>query len=408
MSRLTVRDRFWADNEVVKVIGPLSGLTADAVRAALRGMYADRPHAKALSRLDRGAARWRPVPPSGAAAWLSDLVLDLDGDEDADKVAARMLSEPLGARPLLFGAGGPYAAVRLSHAVGDARVAGPLFTTVLAAAAQGGPAAYPFPSRTRLPLLRAAARHLGAQPGRIPAALRVSRPPAGAAGTGERVPWAPGVAHHWARSAVGGAARLRRWRDAQAPGASVGAVLAAAVSAAFRAHLPAPARPGLVMLVDARRYLPAGAVVDGNFAVGEYLAPADPTDPRAVHAELTGRLHAGRSLTMLAAHNVRLLLGGRAAPAPRDVPRHPRPQLTLTYLGRSDAYAALPWDAGFAGRRMVDLVGPAGPQGVTVAVEEFGDVLHATTTYHGNVFSPAEVAAATAALLGDPAALLAR
>ena len=405
--RLSVRDRFYADIDVAKVIGPLDGVAADAVRAALTGMHADRPDGKALSRLDRVAGRWRPVAAHRFPGWAHDLVLDLDGDDDPGKVAARMMAEPLGERPLLLGAGGPYAGIRFNHALGDAWVGGPLFVAALTAAVAGGPAHYPIPPSARLPLLRATARHFGRNPARLVAAARVGRAPRDADAGRAQMPWAPAEAIHWSRSAPGAATALRRWRDAHVPGASIGAVLSAAVSASFDRHLSATARDGLVMLVDARRYLPSGLVVDGNFAAGEYLAPVDRADVRAVHDLMAARLASGRSLAALALHHGRLMVDYRRVPARiTSVPVDARPQLTLAYLGRSDAYAGLPWRAGHAERTMIDVVGTTGPQGVTVAVEEFGDVLHATTTYHTNVFDPAAIAAATDAVVGDPAAVL--
>jgi hypothetical protein len=88
------------------------------------------------------------------------------------------------------------------------------------------------------------------------------------------------------------------------------------------------------------------------------------------------------------------------------VAAQPRPELTLTYLGRADDYADLPWAAEPSGRRMLDMLTPAGPQAITVAIEELDGVLHATASYHRNVFDPAQVAAAVAAVFTDPADLL--
>jgi hypothetical protein len=259
------------------------------------------------------------VSPAAFPDWADDLVVDLDGDEDPDKVAARMMAEELGERPLLLGAGGPYPSIRFNHALGDARVGGPLFVAALTAAVTGRPARYPFPRPTPLPLLRAAVHQFGRHPARLPAALRICRMPSTV--EGELVDWAPAEVIHRARSRPGGPVALRRWRDAYAPGTSIGAVLAAAVAASFGRYLPAPGPGGVMMLVDARRYLPAGAVVDGNFAAGDYLAPADPTDPRAVHELVAARLVAGRGLGLLALHHARLLVNGApAAPVVTAVP----------------------------------------------------------------------------------------
>ncbi|GGK91522.1 hypothetical protein GCM10012284_26750 [Mangrovihabitans endophyticus] len=404
-ARISARDRFFAAVEVTRIIGPLRTPDADAVRAALAGLHADRPGARVVSRLDLAGGRWRPVPAADAPAWVRNLVIDAGPDADADTTLARLRAEPLGQRPLLFGVGGAYAGLRFNHALGDGRFPAPLMLGVLSAAAAGEPARYPYPSATRLPLLRALGHHLGRRPGRLRAAAGLDRPPSPPA-TGDELPWRPAIAHHWARSQPGAASRLRAWRDRHAPAASIGAVLSAAVTVAFRAHVGPGDRPGVMVLVDSRRYLPDGVSVNGNFVSGQYVAPPDPSDPCAVHEAMSESLRSGRSLTALALHNARLALTG--APRPPDtVPREPGPHLTLTYVGRADRYANLPWLAGHPQRRLINVVSTAGPQGVTVAVEEFGDVLHATTTFHENVFDPAAMAAATDALVHHAPDLLA-
>jgi hypothetical protein len=408
--RLTVRDRYFAGTEVTKIVGPIDAPTADAVRAVLAGMHADRPAAKALSRLDAKGARWRPIPGDRFRDWARDLVIDLAGEDDPEKTTVRMLAEPMGERPVLIGTGGAYPSVRFNHAVGDAAFINPFFVGALTAASTGRGGPYPLPPSTRLPLLRAALHHFSRHPGSLAAAARISRAPriaAPATVTAPPRPWAPAMVHEVARSEAGAARRLRKWRDAHAPGASLGAVFSAAAAATVRRHLPTPALDGLFMLFDARRYLPPGRIVDGNFVVGEYVPTTDPTDVRAIHATVAERVRAGRSLAVLAVHHAGLVRAGRCAePVPVTVPPEPRPQLALSYLGRADPYAGLPWLADYPDRTMMSLAAPGGPEAITMAIEEFGDVLHATTTYHANVFDPAAVAAATEALVGEPERLL--
>jgi hypothetical protein len=405
--RLSVRDRYFAGTEVAKIVGPMAAPSAGAVRAALAGMRADRPDAKVFSRLDVQGGRWRPVP--DFPAWANDLVIDLAGADDPEQTTARMLAHPMDGRPFLIASGGPYPGIRFNHAVGDAAFIDPFFIAVLGAAGAGAEAHYPFPRSTRLPLLRAAAHHFTRHPGSLFTAARVSRAPRGSGPAGPARPWEPDLVHASARSAAGGARRLREWRDANASGASLSAVLSAAAAAAVRRHLPEPARDGLFMLFDARRYLPRGRVVDGNFVVGEYVPTADPTDVHAIHDTVARRVRAGRSLAVLAVHHAGLLRAGRrAGPAPAGVPPEPRPQLALSYLGRMDPYAELPWLAGAAERTMISVAAPGGPEAITVAIEEFGGVLHATTAYHANVFDPAAVTAATEAMVADPERLLRR
>jgi hypothetical protein len=111
-------------------------------------------------------------------------------------------------------------------------------------------------------------------------------------------------------------------------------------------------------------------------------------------------------LTMLALHNARALVRPWPAPPPR-VTTGARPHVTLTHLGRADAYARLPWDSPEQDRRLLSVALPAGPQSVTVAMEELGGALHVTATYHASVFDPDAVAAALQAVTKDPFGLLA-
>jgi hypothetical protein len=406
--RMSARDRAWLGVDVAKVIGPLSGITGADLRRALVELHARRPDARAVCRVDRARGRWVPIAPADFPAWAERLVLDLDDDLDADEVTRRLFRERLEDRPILLGAGPTYVGFRMSHATGDGRVGDPLFADLLHAADSKRPVRT-VPG-TRLPLLTAIARHFGRHPGRLAAGLRVARPSRQTRGARTEgwpeVAWSPEIAHESARSAPDAMARLRQWRAGHAPGVSIGALLLSSVSAAFARHIDALPCPGVVLLVDARRYLPAGRQVDGNFAVGGYLEPADPADPRAVHDAMTAYLRSGRGLAFLALYNAKLVLAGHRPHRPVTVAARPRPELTLTYLGRADDYADLPWAAEPSGRRMLDMLTPAGPQAITVAIEELDGVLHATASYHRNVFDPAQVAAAVAAVFTDPADLL--
>src|SRR2546430_1525016 len=156
------------------------------------------------------------------------------------------------------------------------RVVGPL-TCVAASglrAALGGlhesPSRRPQRDRVRFPVPRALLRHPGAllRPGR----LRHALPPAPGPGT---VPWRPDPAYVSTSSdtALG---QIRSWRDAYAPGVSAAAVQFAALAAALGdAGVPVADR-GVVVLVDARRYLPAGGPGGGHLPLGPVPAPRAP------------------------------------------------------------------------------------------------------------------------------------
>lgn len=401
--RVSTRDASWLAVESAKVVGPLAAVPADAVRRALVQLHAHRPDSRVVCRLDRAGRRWLPMSRRTFAGWVHRLVLEI-GLDDADALTRQLMAEPLADRPVLLVAGGPFAGIKMSHAAGDGRVGDALFAEVLGAATGGRTAWHPYPRPSRLPLARAIGYQLATKPARLPRALRVARAPQPVATTGG-ASWRPAVAHHAARSAPGMIAELRRWRDAHMPGVTVGSMLFAVVHVAVERVLGPPDPPGLVVLVDARRYLPGQVAVEGNFAWGEHLRPADPGDPRAVHAALRDLLGSRRALTMLALHNVAAAVRRDPSPEPQVRAAVPRPHLTVTYLGRAHPYAPLDW-ADAEKRRLIDVVTPGGPQAVTVALEELGGALHVTATYHANVFDPAAVAAVTETVANDPVELL--
>lgn len=406
--RVSARDAAWSGVEFFRVLGPFPAVPVDAVRHALIAMHAQRPTSRFLCRLDRRSGRWLPMPAAAFARWVDGLILPGDRDMDADAWARALHAQVLGERPIVVAAGGRFGGLRATHTVGDARVTDALLAAVLTAATTGRPAGYPFPRPARLPLARALAHQFGRHPGRVPAAVRVRRPPRPAAPGGDGAPWDRTVAYASAVSPPTVPADVRRWRDAHAPGVAVSAVLLGAVHAAVRRHLGEPDPAGFVVLVDARRYLPPGLAVEGNFALGAHLRPAAPEDSACVAAALTDLVRSRRTLTMLGLHNLwSVLTRGAPAPAPPGVPliagpaAPPRPHLTVTYLGRNDSFTSLPW-APREQARLIGVVTPAGPRGITVAIDEQDGGLHVTASYHRGAFRAGSVAAALREVAGDP------
>jgi len=398
--RLDARARMWLSVDNLRVIGPLHGITAGGLRDALVRLHAAHPGLAAVCRLDRAAARWVPLCAAEFAAFSGRLVVPAGATADA--VTHVLIDEPLGDRPLLLAVGGAFVGAKIAHAVGDGRIVNTLFPEIVAASAAGRTPRPPFPAPVRLPLVRALLHHFGRHPARLVAAGGISRPPAGA---GAAEPWQPDVRYRSARSAHALAA-VRGWRDRYAPGLSAAAVLFAAAPAALtRAGLP-PKWPGAVVLVDARRYLPAGGTVDGNFSWGQYLRPADLTDPRAVHAALAAELATGRPLAMLALRTARLALRpDRPATASR-VSARPQPELTLTHIGRLDGYLDVPWAGPPEEHRNISVPTTSGPEAVTVSFSELAGALYVNVSFHGSTFDPGRIATAVELLCRDPVGLV--
>lgn len=428
--RLALRDRAWLPVETIRVLGPMEPVSAAAIRAALAALYAEHPTHKLICRLDRRTGRWLPLPEDRFGAFCAGQVIEVEPelgiglgagsgagsgggsgggpDPAADAVMRRLIDVPLGEHPMIMATGGAYLGVKISHAVGDARVLGAWSAELMYAAANGVPPRAPIMGSSRWPLARAALRRFGKAPGDIARAFRVSRPPARqgpdpAAGR----PWRPDPDYRYARVDPATLERLRQWRDAEAPGVSVAAMFLAAVSAALTRAGVGPPPEGLVVLVDARRYLPPGVVVDGNFCWGQYLRPADQTDPRAVQEALLGDLATGRPLAMLILRHASLLLRRRDRHRPATtVAAGVRPELTVSNSGRLDVYDRLPWSGGLPTRSSMTLATPAGPAAITVSVEEMAGMLHATAVFHRSTFDPDAVGRAIDLIGADLVGLL--
>lgn len=408
--RITARDRGWAGVESLRVFGPFRGITADGLCASLSRLHAQDPAMAALCRIDQAAMRWVPLSGADFAVYRHRLVADAGGTgdpADADTVTRLLIDEPLDERPMLLVVRGGYIGLKLSHVVGDGRVVNALLPELLHATAADRPPRPPFPAATRLPAVRAIARHFSRHPTGLAAAVRREQPPGPPPGE-PTVDWKPAVEYCSVRSATALRA-ARAWRDAHAPGVSAASVLFAATTAAL-ARCGLDPKPGMVVLVDARRYLPPGATVDGNFSWGQYLRPADPADPRQVYAALGGELAGGRPAMMIGLRAARLTLSRAAAAphaAPRTVPARPRPALTLTHIGRLDPYRDLPWTGPAEEWRNISVPTVSGPEAITVSFSELGSTLYVNASFHGSTFDPAPVRRAVELICADPAGLIA-
>jgi hypothetical protein len=403
--RMSVRDADWLRYDHLRVIGPLVGVTTTTVRDALRTLHAMDPGNPAVCRVD--GHRWVPVDPVRYRAALAGDVSELDGDasgEPAVVLRGALAAEPLGDRPVRVLLHRGFAGIRVSHAIGDGRVFSALVPRLF------GAAIVPSPRPVRLPLLRATVGYFGRDPRRVGALLRVPRPVLPEPGPHEPSrPWRPDPASHYARSTVDLLPRLREWRAARLPGVSTAAVLFGAARAAFEECGLAPDHPGLMVLVDARRYLSGrfmGGFVGGNFTAAQYLEPSDPRDPRAIHEAIGAAVAAGRPLTSLALRDLHALRSRRATPVPDRVRVHPAPRLTLTHVGRLDGFAGLPWACPPAGRVLMSAPTPGGTEGVTVSFAELDGAIHVNVTYHRSTFDEAAVRRAAELICADPVGLL--
>jgi len=120
-TKLTLHERAWLPLEYIRTVGPLTGVTAERLRAALIGLHAADPTHRAVSRLDRDGGHWLHLDPGTFAAYVQDAVTDLgDGPADFDAMTRSLQAEPRAHHPVRTLAGGGYVAMKVAHAYGDA------------------------------------------------------------------------------------------------------------------------------------------------------------------------------------------------------------------------------------------------------------------------------------------------
>jgi hypothetical protein len=382
--RVAYRDRAWTAVRMVRLLGPLHGLCAADLRTSLIRRQAANPHWPALCWLVDGR-RWVPRTGIRVAAELATLVsTPAPGGDPAGQALAAVLNADVTEVPLRLAICDGYLAAAANHCLADGRG----FNMLLGALASDATGGDPELSTTALgaPLARALLGHFGRHPRSVPAALRLARPPV----PEQQIPasWRPEPTHEAVRSARLLPA-LRDWRSTAAPTVSTASALFAAIVRAFTAvGLPAHG-PGVTILVDARRYLPATTVVSGNFAFGQYLRPDPLDDPVAIDTAVRAELAAGRTLSMMAARTAHVMLAPHSA---RAADRWAgAPALTLTHFGRAEPLASLPWAAPPPDRRNETALSPAGPDAVTVSMGELAGVLHLDASFHASSFATADV-----------------
>jgi O-antigen/teichoic acid export membrane protein len=403
---LTLRERAWLPLEYIRTVGPLTGVTAARLRAALVGLHAADPTHRAVSRLDRSGARWVHMDATAFTAYVLDAVTDLnDGPVDFDAMTRRLQSEPRGHHPVRILVGGGYVAMKVAHAYGDAGPVNTLLRELVRAAGEERAALIAPQQRHRSALPRAWWNHFKS-PSRWGDALKMSRTPH--IETAGPRPWTAALTVETTRSAdVLG--QMRVWRDAYAPGVTTSAITFAAFAAALRELGLDPDLSGATFLADARRYVAKDVSIDSNFCFGPYLRPASLTDPAAIHTALKAELATGGMLTMMLLREGKLALTGAAGmpdPYPAEAPAEPRPRLTFSNQGRHDVLADLPWAIEPAFRVNQSVPTFSGPEGITLTTSEMGGVLHLEATFHASTYDPALVARALRLVCTDPAALI--
>jgi O-antigen/teichoic acid export membrane protein len=402
---LTMNERAWLPLEYIRTVGPLRGVTAASMRAALIGLHAANPTHRAVSRLDRSGARWEHMDGPAFADYVRAAVTEVDS-ADFDGITRTLQAEPRGHHPVRIIVGDGFVGLKIAHAYGDAGPVNTLLHELVRAAAENRPAVVAPSRRHRTALLKAWFKQFGWKPGRWADGLSFPRPPAPP--TGPTRPWQADLTVRTDRSASV-LALMRTWRDEYAPGVTTSAITFAAFTAALGELGLDPDLSGGTFLADGRRYLDKGVSIDSNFCMGPYLSPASLTDPAAIHRTLKAELATGRILTMMVLRQGKLAVSGTPGlpePYPSEIVLYPRPRLTFSNQGRHDMLGDLPW-AVEAGSRVNQSVPTLnGPEGITLTTSEMNGVLHLEATFHASTFDPALVARALELVCTDPAGLI--
>jgi hypothetical protein len=403
--RINVHDLDFADIPSGVVYGPLDVASPDDVRGALRRFATAYPEHRLFAGVERtrSGARWYRRSEADLDDLCASMVTAVAPDPSPDEMLARVSDYSFdGGAFAHYWVGDTFIASARSHLLGDAQIA---YVTPLIVRVAGGE---PVPElRTdpdpRLPLTRAALSWYGRHPRRLVDSLLAPRPRPQP--TGDTL----AVARRWRFTAVGrtvprsATAALRQWRDRSCPQASMANTWSAAIFGAFRAAGVPLGSSGFRTLVNARRYLPEGTTVTGNFSAAIYVEPTDPADPAAVEAALRRNLDSGRPLLAMAASGLKHAVPVHRAPRASEtltVDRHPT--LTISFVGRRRDYEVLPVDAEHVYHYSAS--GPESPSGITVICSIVHERMALSASFCEDVVERAPIVAALESLAADPLA----
>lgn len=422
--RLGARDRLWSGTRTSIVLGPLDlPPRADLVAGAALLARAF-PAARLDSALDARRARW--VASGLEVEQLAERAVVVHDGPGPDEVGLTAFARALEDHrtdevPVRWVVAGRHLALLVCHAAGDGGLMLGLPAALLESVRTGRAPAWTQQQAIAAPLLRTLAHHYGRDPRRAVRTLaavrasgvaaRAASAPSAASSTGEdddagRALLRPSTAAVHAVVGEAQVAELTAWRRAQGKGTSGVAVQTVLVGAALTAVGLPPQGPPTV-LVDARRYLPPGAVVHGNFVAGLQLAVGERWDAREVTAALRSAVDAARPLSAMALGTARQLLPGPRSAAPERVPSRPRPVLAVTSM-QHPALAELPWDAPARACTATSVSTPAPAEGVTASLTELRGHLNLSLSFHSSVFEPSLMAEAARLVASDPVAVLER
>lgn len=398
-----------ASDPVWVVVGPVSGDAAIRFRDVLARMAAHGPTFRVGLLPDPTSNSWRFTSRPGG-----DLGIDLDAADTPEAILDRVVGhQPSTA--IAVGNAGEYLCVCLDHGIGDSHV---MMEMVAGIASPGAPEGFiepvPNPNVNR-PLRDALATHVrtnahrGATIAKAVGATAVSvfgRARTMLAGndvTASSIK-VSGYEAVFVKSPCDFVSRVRSWRDACHPGASVTSMIILAIHRALR-DSGIPVADDVEVLVDLRRFLRPGSQTLGNmYAVTEVNAAPEVSFlefSREFREQTTSNWPLVKTAVLQALGRVMLCLGRRKPPAwwvdgTEVDPAGGRVQLTVSDISKMPSTAKLAFSRPAEGVLAVALP-PGTPRSVTLAiwVSSVGEV-QVTATLSGEVVDRERVRSALA------------
>ena len=311
--------------------------------------------------------------------------------------------------PVQFAIAGDRLGMLMDHRLSDASLSA-MLPLALIDVASGRPVPSAFSNLTERPLPTALSATFGARPGRWLAVAddfrryRAGGPEAATPGPRLSVPSTRQL------TAVVGPEQFARLRAHCRGRIALGPALALVAGAAMRAAgLAVSDRAELV--VDLRRYLPAGEHTLANFIAGLEI-PLAGAGVAAVHERVNQALAVGRPLATAALGAGRARLASRlpSLPSSGRAPAGPAPlppaRISMSSLGRLRAFEKLPWTVPPEQRWAAAHTEP-GASGTLGFIAIVMDArLHLHLTWRAEEFDRTRVAAGAALIAADPVALL--
>ncbi|WP_315770908.1 hypothetical protein [Rhodococcoides kroppenstedtii] len=410
----TQLDRTFAPARTIAVLGPTTGLDADAVRAALTAARTASPTSRiALDpRADQRiwayrddiaggiAVTDRPDLPTDDLGELMNLVRDRGGPRLALEVVLC----------------GDYVAVDYSHGVGDGQF-GVLLLAVAAADPDGGLAPTLAPALPSDATRRALWRHYRENPRALRDLRRVRAEHARPDTADDGVPTR--TVDNWAKTKTCRAefmtpevsAALEAWAREHAPGATAASVTVALVNAALRAE-QVVLDDHVMILFNCRRYLAEeDRTGHGNFAIGIPVRIGAGATPGLVATVMKDVIDSGWPLAVLGVAGAKsALTRHRAAPAADDagpITVPDRLRLAVSDLGNvTSLYRHLHFADDGRPAQMTATLEPDGPDGITVLVSRLNKGRTLAATFCADMIDPDVVTRALRRACLDPVALL--